>query len=105
METEVLIPQIMRDRAKAEKCVEQVKAFEECCKNSSILMVVKCREENSALKECIGSWYKNKEFINECTEFYLDERSIYRRTGLVKKYRNYLREKDSKKEQANANVQ
>lgn len=27
--------------------------FTKCCKDSGILMVVKCRKENSALKECL----------------------------------------------------
>lgn len=39
VEREVLVPKIMRDRAKKEKCVDEVAAFEECCKNSSVLMV------------------------------------------------------------------
>jgi COX assembly mitochondrial protein 1 len=60
VEKEVLIPQIMRDRAKKEKCGVEVKAFEECCKESSILMVVKCRNENSLLKNCLAGWYKNE---------------------------------------------
>jgi hypothetical protein len=38
VETEVLIPKIMRDRAKAEKCVPEVKAFEECCKDCESLI-------------------------------------------------------------------
>lgn len=93
----------MRDRAKAEKCVPEVKAFEECCKESSILMVVKCRKQNDMLKTCIGSWYKNPDFINECTEIYLNDRSEYRRTGLQRKYRNYIKERQ-KNAEANANV-
>lgn len=95
----------MRDRAKVEKCVPEVKAFEECCKESSILMVVKCREQNTFLQNCIGAWYKNDAFINECTEIYLNERSEYRRTGLQKKYRNYIKERQKKLEaEGNANV-
>ena len=60
VEKAVLIPQIMRDRGKAEKCVAEVKAFEACCKESSLLMVVKCRNENSMLKNCLTGWYNNQ---------------------------------------------
>lgn len=92
----------MRDKAKAEKCTEEVAAFEACCKNSSILMVAVCRDENDKLKNCLGKWYKNEDFIKECTEIYLNDRSEFRRTGLQKKYRNYLKERDLKANEANA---
>ncbi|XP_045522079.1 COX assembly mitochondrial protein homolog [Pieris brassicae] len=84
VETEVLIPKLMREKAKAEKCVEEVSQFNECCKNSSILMVYKCRNENNTMKTCLGNWYKNEEFKKICTEEYLKERSEYRRTGSKK---------------------
>lgn len=74
----------MREKAKAEKCVEEVTEFNKCCKASSVFMVVKCREENSALKSCLTSWYENEEFRKVCTEQYLNERSEYRRTGIKK---------------------
>lgn len=93
VEKEVMIPKIMRDRAKAEKCVDEVKEFEMCCKSSKLAMVYKCREQNNLLKTCISSWYKNEQFINECTEIYLKERSEYRQTGLQKKHRDYLKER------------
>jgi COX assembly protein 1 len=104
VEKEVLVPKVMRDKAKAEKCVDEVAAFQTCCSSSSILMVVKCREENDNLKACLGRWYKNDDFIKECTEIYLNDRSEFRRTGLQKKYRNYLAERELKAN-VNANVQ
>lgn len=30
-------------------------------------------------------WYYNEEFVKECTQLYLDERSEFRRTGISKK--------------------
>lgn len=77
----------MRDRAKAEKCTDIVRDFEKCCKASGVLMVVKCRSENSALKECLTKWYENEQFRSECSEIYLNQRSEYRRTGITKKMR------------------
>ncbi|CAK9796473.1 COX assembly mitochondrial protein homolog [Anthophora plagiata] len=85
VEKEVLIPQMMRDRARNEKCVQQVKDFTECCKNSNVLMVIKCRKENTALKDCLASWFNDLKFKEECTLKYLEERSEYRRTGVSSK--------------------
>lgn len=86
----------MRDRAKVEKCIEEVAAFEQCCKSYSIAMIVKCRQQNSGLKACLTKWYQDPIYVKECTEIYLNERSEFRRTGLVKKYRQYLKERANK---------
>lgn len=80
----MLIPKLIRDKAKAQKCVDEVATFSKCCKESSLLMIIKCRNENSALKSCLSSWYKNEEFKQQCTEEYLNQRSEYRRTGIKK---------------------
>ncbi|KOC59397.1 COX assembly mitochondrial protein like protein [Habropoda laboriosa] len=85
VEKEILIPQKMRDRAKEEKCVEEVKNFTECCKDSSIVMPFKCRNQNTALKDCLALWYNDPKFKEECTLDYLEERSEYRRTGIPKR--------------------
>lgn len=52
-------------------------------------MVVKCRKENTNLKNCLNRWYKDKDFWNECTEQYIKERSEFRRTGMPKKQREF----------------
>ncbi|XP_067007287.2 COX assembly mitochondrial protein homolog isoform X1 [Anabrus simplex] len=88
VEIEVLIPKKMRDKAKAEKCVDEVKAFSECCKTSSLAMVIKCRKENSALKDCLTRWYQDEDFKRICRDEYLEERSEFRRTGIPQKMRN-----------------
>lgn len=80
----------MREKAKVEKCFEEVNAFESCCKDSSLLMVVTCRKQNNSLKNCLAKWYQDDGFKSECTEIYLNERSEFRRTGLQKKHRVYL---------------
>lgn len=85
VESEVLIPKIMRDLAKKEKCIAEVKAFETCCADASFLMVVKCRKENTALRDCLTGWYQNEDFKKLCTEQYLKQRSEYRRTGVSTK--------------------
>lgn len=74
----------MREKAKTENCVEEVTKFNECCKNSSLLMVFKCRNESSIMKSCLGNWYQNEDFKKVCTEEYLKERSEYRKTGVKK---------------------
>uniref|UniRef100_A0A182QAD1 TOG domain-containing protein n=1 Tax=Anopheles farauti TaxID=69004 RepID=A0A182QAD1_9DIPT len=87
VELEVLIPKIMRERAKKEKCTAEVKAFEDCCQGSGLFMVAKCQEQNDALKACSLQWYRNEQFRQECTDIYLAERREFRRTGLPKKFR------------------
>lgn len=77
----------MRDRAKKYHCSEVVKAFETCCKANSIMMVVRCRAENDALKTCLTKWYRDEDFVKECTEIYLKDRAEYRSSGLTKKQR------------------
>lgn len=87
VEREVMIPKLMREVAKKEKCTEEVAAFTECCSSSGILMAYKCRAQNSSLHSCLTNWYRNEQFISECTELYLQERSDYRATGIPKKHR------------------
>ncbi|XP_032683841.1 COX assembly mitochondrial protein homolog [Odontomachus brunneus] len=85
VEKDVLIPKLMRERTKAEKCVDEVHGFNECCLNNGLKMIIKCRQENEKMKKCMEKWYYNDDFIKECTEQYLNERAEYRRTGIPKK--------------------
>ncbi|XP_067147587.1 COX assembly mitochondrial protein homolog [Apteryx mantelli] len=84
VEKDVLIPQIMRERAK-ELCSNKVQAFTKCCKETGLLMVVKCRQENTALKDCLVSYYTDPAFYEECKTEYLKQREEYRATGIKKK--------------------
>lgn len=84
VEIEVMIPKKMREIAKEEKCANEVRGFSECCKNHNVLMVVQCRKENSALKDCLTKWYQDEAFKHRCKEVYLNERSEFRRTGINK---------------------
>ncbi|XP_030619988.1 COX assembly mitochondrial protein homolog isoform X1 [Delphinapterus leucas] len=135
VEKDVLIPKIMREKAR-ERCSEQVQGpdfekvhlgychlkvlacgcvyrsisppssesgvllsvlhihllihlihFTKCCKDSGILMVVKCRKENSALKECLTAYYNDPAFYEECKMEYLKEREEFRKTGIPTKKR------------------
>uniref|UniRef100_A0A8C3CCB3 COX assembly mitochondrial protein n=1 Tax=Cairina moschata TaxID=8855 RepID=A0A8C3CCB3_CAIMO len=102
VEKDVLIPVIMRDRAK-ELCSDKVQAcreegalaacwlempdsaFTKCCKETGFLMVVKCRKENTALKDCLVGYYSDPSFYEECKTEYLKQREEYRATGIKKK--------------------
>ncbi|KAH0513876.1 COX assembly mitochondrial protein homolog isoform X1 [Microtus pennsylvanicus] len=86
VEKDVLIPKIMREKAR-ERCAEQVEDFTRCCKDSGILMVVKCRKENSALKDCLTAYYNDPAFYEECKLEYLKEREEFRKTGVPTKKR------------------
>ncbi|XP_030788909.1 COX assembly mitochondrial protein homolog isoform X2 [Rhinopithecus roxellana] len=61
--------------------------FTKCCKNSGVLMVVKCQKENSALKECLTAYYNDPAFYEECKMEYLKEREEFRKTGIPTKKR------------------
>ncbi|XP_012259457.2 COX assembly mitochondrial protein homolog isoform X2 [Athalia rosae] len=89
VEENVLIPKLIREVSRQEKCTEEVQAFTQCCCDSGLLMVVKCRNENNLLKECLAKWFTNTEFAAACKQRYLAERSEYRRTGITKKRREY----------------
>ncbi|XP_061572372.1 COX assembly mitochondrial protein homolog isoform X2 [Cololabis saira] len=86
VETDVLIPKMMRERAK-ERCVERVEAFNHCCKESGFLMAFKCREQNSALKECLTIHYRDPAFFEECKQQYIREKLEFERTGIPAKNR------------------
>lgn len=86
VEKDVLIPKIIREKAR-ERCSEQVEDFTRCCKDSGILMVLKCRKENSALKDCLTAYYNDPAFYEECKLEYLKEREEFRKTGVPTKKR------------------
>ncbi|XP_068616145.1 COX assembly mitochondrial protein homolog [Brachionichthys hirsutus] len=86
VEKDVLIPKLMREKAK-ELCVDKVEAFNHCCKESGLLMVFKCREENAALKQCLTTYYKDPQFFEQCKEEYVNEKLAFERTGIPIKNR------------------
>lgn len=98
-EIKILIPQIIRKRAREVKCIPEVSEFEKCCKAAGVLSPFKCRAPTDKLKECMAYWYYNEDFVKECTQIYLDERSEYRRTGITKKQKARMAEEQ---EQINA---
>lgn len=72
----------MREVVRDEMCTDEVSKFTECAKTNGILMVVKCRQENSTMKSCMTKWYNDEGFKERCKKEYLQERSNYRRTGV-----------------------
>ncbi|XP_063778342.1 COX assembly mitochondrial protein homolog [Pseudophryne corroboree] len=86
VEKDVLIPKIMREKARV-LCAEHVEAFTKCCQESGFLMVVKCREENAVLKECLTKHYNDPTFFEECKQEYLKEREEFQKTGIPAKKR------------------
>ncbi|XP_039237954.1 COX assembly mitochondrial protein homolog isoform X3 [Pipra filicauda] len=61
------------------------RAFTKCCQETGFLMVVKCRQENTALKDCLVGHYSDPSFYEECKAEYLKQREEYRATGIKKK--------------------
>uniref|UniRef100_A0A1B0CEJ6 protein disulfide-isomerase n=1 Tax=Lutzomyia longipalpis TaxID=7200 RepID=A0A1B0CEJ6_LUTLO len=50
------------------------------------------KKENDKLKNCLTKWYQDEVFKSECRQIYLDERTEFRRTGIMKKHRNLLQQ-------------
>ncbi|XP_077159582.1 COX assembly mitochondrial protein homolog isoform X2 [Paroedura picta] len=71
----------MRDKAK-ELCSEKVEAFTKCCQDTGFLMVIKCRKETAAMKECLTLYYKDPAFYEECKAEYLKQREDFRTKGI-----------------------
>ncbi|XP_038131856.1 COX assembly mitochondrial protein homolog isoform X1 [Cyprinodon tularosa] len=87
VEKDVLIPKLMREKAK-ERCADRVEAFNSCCKESGFLMVFKCQEQNSALKDCLTQHYQDPNFFEECKRLYIQEKQEFERTGIPAKNRS-----------------
>ncbi|CAL1610725.1 unnamed protein product [Knipowitschia caucasica] len=86
VELDVLIPKMMREKARV-RCAEHVEAFTHCCKESGFFMVFKCREENAALKDCLVKHYQDPVFFEECKKEYIQEKLEFERTGVATKHR------------------
>ncbi|KAH9407755.1 Mitochondrial aspartate/glutamate carrier protein [Tyrophagus putrescentiae] len=82
VETEVMVPKIVRERAKTLKCAEFKQEFDQCCLDNAVMMVFHCRDQNRRFQECMASWFHNKDFVDECTEIYLKQRAEFRQTGI-----------------------
>eukprot|EP00794_Sanderia_malayensis_P012238 gene12238-13499_t len=54
VERDVLVPKIMRERAKI-RCKEYVDEFTKCAKGRTISVVLHCMKENDAMKNCIAN--------------------------------------------------
>ncbi|XP_059801002.1 COX assembly mitochondrial protein homolog [Hypanus sabinus] len=86
VEKDVLIPKMVREKSK-ELCSDKVEDFTQCCQKNGFLMVVKCRKENAALKECLTGHYNDSTLYEECKQQYLKEREEFQRTGIPSKKR------------------
>lgn len=91
VEKEILIAKKIRDKTRTDKCAAEVQVFNECCRRTGFGHVFKCRTENDNMKSCMGRWYFDPQFIQECTDEYLRERSEFRRTGVFKKQQKKAR--------------
>ncbi|GIX73615.1 COX assembly mitochondrial protein [Caerostris darwini] len=85
-EIEILIPKKLLEKAKKEKCAEEVKAFSDCCSANGIMMTFRCKPQCNTLTKCLEKWCYDEELKNQAKEEYLKERSEYRRTGVRKKF-------------------
>lgn len=94
VETEVLIPKIVRERAMA-NCNDLVKAFSQCAKGRTVSVVWACRKENQAMKDCLTSYYQNKDFFEECKQEYLKKREDFQKDYVQSGETKDMKKKDS----------
>ncbi|KAI0983877.1 hypothetical protein GJ496_007691 [Pomphorhynchus laevis] len=81
VEDAVFVAWIVRERSHRELCADSVKAFGECGAKQGIKAMFMCQPELREMNKCIKEAYKNKQFINECREIYIRDRSRYRSSG------------------------
>lgn len=90
VEKTVAIPKIMKEKAK-ERCKAEVNEFNNCCLQHPYLTFTwKCKREARKMSICMANMYADPAFVDECTEIYLEERRIYRETGLKKNIREFI---------------
>ncbi|XP_055329150.1 COX assembly mitochondrial protein homolog [Paramacrobiotus metropolitanus] len=89
VEKDVMVPMIIRDRTRLEKCREYYDAFRACGKAAGLGIVFRCRNENKDMVRCFNKWYHDPEFVEECTQEYLEKRAEFRKTGQMKKRRKF----------------
>jgi hypothetical protein len=46
---------------------------------------ITCKNEITAMNDCLRYWYTSPEFRKECEELYLAKRKRFRETGIVEK--------------------
>ncbi|KRX55990.1 COX assembly mitochondrial -like protein [Trichinella sp. T9] len=81
VERDTVIPKRVQERVKKEKCKEFYDSLSKCFSQNGFTRIWRCYDERDQLNECLLTWYYNPEFIQECTQQYLNDRSEYRRTG------------------------
>lgn len=90
VEKTIVIPKIMKEKAK-ERCSAAVNEFNNCCLQHPVLTYAwQCKKEARKMTICMADLYADPSFVDECTEIYLEERRIYRETGMKKNIRDYV---------------
>ena len=99
VEKDILIPKIMRDLSRTEYCVNEVKAFNDCCLQfetgslKSYMTYKYCKNENEAMMECMNKMFLDLDFYFKCKEIYLQDKKLYEATNVEKKNRKLIKEK------------
>ncbi|XP_034934370.1 COX assembly mitochondrial protein homolog [Chelonus insularis] len=82
VETNILIPDKVREKSRKIKCIKEVEAFNKCGKEAKLAVTFKCTEERDKLVKCLDYWFHDAQLNEECKQEYLRERSEFRRTGV-----------------------
>ncbi|XP_057309024.1 COX assembly mitochondrial protein homolog [Hydractinia symbiolongicarpus] len=88
IESEVLIPNLMKKKAKV-LCKDVMASFAECVKGRTISMAWSCGKETKAMKSCLKEMLAKPELYEEARVEYLTTRNSfqehYAATGVKKK--------------------
>ena len=96
VEKDVVIPKIMKDRARLVDCVEEVKVFNKCVSKykksyEKYLTFIYCKPESNAMLKCMNDLFVDYDYYLKCKDIFLKEKKLYELTKLDKKDRNTLK--------------
>ncbi|XP_004208413.1 COX assembly mitochondrial protein homolog [Hydra vulgaris] len=97
VESEVLIPNLMKKKAKV-LCQDYMKAFDACSKGRVFSLMWSCKGEVQALRNCISNELEKPDLYSEAKLEYLKEREKFQEeyveTGSLKKKKKEIRKEE-----------
>lgn len=100
IEKDVVIAKIMRDYAREEACVDEVKLFNECSKlyqgkpylRNAFKTTYKCKPQCKVMMECMDNVFKNEDVYYMCKKKFMRKKILFTTTGVTVKNRQTLKD-------------
>ncbi|XP_063408086.1 COX assembly mitochondrial protein homolog [Mytilus trossulus] len=96
VELDVCIPDILRARVNKERCYEEHEIVSDCGRREQLMMPFRCQKEALVFKKCLYKAFNDPEFIESGKRQFLEERTEFRRTGIPKKRRVQMAEREKR---------